>query len=157
MKWMYMLLLTVVGGLFINAHSPHLSQSEQLDPTVFEIERNVVLFEKLSLEYDSLLFTACDNDFKVALNKWTDLLKQMERNADRLGYDIDGVKLWLKVFWNEKGEIDYIAYSFKPSSKYVDAAKFSRFMEYFRRKYRPNRLRTKFKYSHYAGVAFPAF
>ena len=89
-----------------------------------------------------------------AHGKWTKMLIAMEDYAKLWKYDIKGVKIWVKVFCNKKGYIDYIAYSFNPNSKGVDTEIFNKFLNRFLRVYRLD-IRSSNHFSHYGRAAFP--
>lgn len=125
------------------------------NPKVFIISENELLFEELSREYSMMIGAACDNDFGKASKEWLKMLISMERYADLWNYNqLDGVKVWMKVFCDKKGRIKHIAYNLKPNSRAVDAELFHQFLERFLRAYRMD-VRSSGKYSHYTSISFP--
>ncbi len=127
---------------------------DQRQPRVFIMEENELLIDKLSDKYDTFLIEACDNDLDKAHAKWTKTLIAMEDYAKIWKYDITGVKIWVKIFCNKKGYIDYVAYSFNPNSKGVDTEIFTKFLNRFIRVYRLD-IRSSDHFSHYGRAAFP--
>ena len=127
---------------------------DQRQPRVFIMEENELLIDKLSDKYDTFLIEACDNNLDKAHDKWTKTLIAMEDYAKMWKYDIKGVKIWVKIFCNKKGYIDYVAYSFNPNSKGVDTEIFTKFLNRFIRVYRLD-IRSSNHFSHYGRAAFP--
>ena len=128
--------------------------TNQRQPRVFLIEENESLIDKLSDKYNTFLIEACDDDLDKAHEKWTKTLIAMEKYAKLWKYDIKGVKIWVKIFCNKKGYIDYVAYSFNPNSKGVDTEIFNKFLNRFMRVYRLD-IRSVNHFSHYGRAAFP--
>ena len=128
--------------------------TNQRQPRVFLIEENESLIDKLSDKYNTFLIEACDDDLDKAHEKWTKTLIAMEKYAKLWKYDIKGVKIWVKIFCNKKGYIDYVAYSFNPNSKGVDTEIFNKFLNRFMRVYRLD-IRSSNHFSHYGRAAFP--
>ena len=127
---------------------------DQRQPRVFIMEENELLIDKLSDKYDTFLIEACDNNLDKAHDKWTKTLIAMEDYAKMWKYDIKGVKIWVKIFCNKKGYIDYVAYSFNPNSKGVDTEIFTKFLNRFIRVYRLD-IRSSNHFSRYGRAAFP--
>ena len=96
-------------------------------PTVFQIGELPTVFESLSDEYSTALLEVCDDDVKRAYAQWSMMLKAMENHAKAKGFNLKGVKMWLKVFWNKDGTIEHIAFHLKPGSKNVDTEALTRF------------------------------
>lgn len=125
-------------------------------PRVFIINENELLFEELSKDYETLMLAACNNDIQKAQNEWYRMLVEMQRYAALWNYydELNGTKLWIKVFTDKRGRIQHIAYALKPSSKSIDTELFTKFLERFMRVHRMN-IRTSSKFSHYTSVSFP--
>lgn len=122
-------------------------------PKVFLLGNHEVAYEKLSGEGTSLL-AVCEDDFNAAHGKWNSLLKEMEAHAEMINYDIKGVKMWLHVFWDDKGKINHIAFYLKPNSRNVKTEEMTAFLTDFVNNYHlPAQYDDHF--SHYSGAAFP--
>ena len=126
----------------------------QRQPRVFIMNENELLIDKLSDKYNNFLIEACDNDLDKAHEKWNKTLIAMEKYAKLWNYDIKGVKIWVKIFCNKRGYIDYVAYSFNPNSKGVDTEIFTKFLSRFIRVYRLD-IRYSDHFSHYGRASFP--
>ena len=135
---------------------PVMENEVQRNPRVFIINENKLLFETLSTEYETLMLAACDNDIKKAQKEWFNMLAEMQRYAALWNYydELNGVKIWIKVFCDKKGRVQHIAYALKPSSKSIDTDLFTKFLERFMRTHRM-KVRSDSKFSNYTSVSFP--
>ncbi|MCR9286756.1 MAG: hypothetical protein NXI23_05115 [Bacteroidetes bacterium] len=129
-------------------------QKEAL-PKVFVLGSHEDVYEKTISEYNQLL-AVCDNDLKVAFEKWISMMLEMEAYAKQITYDLRGVKVWIHVFWDSKGSIDHIGYHLKPNSRNVDTKELNAFFTSFVGEYQFPLL-TDSRYSHYTTVSFPVF
>lgn len=123
-------------------------------PVVFQIGESPDLFETLSSKYNQPLITACSEDMNVAFDHWLDLFKGLERYAVENDFDINGVKVWVKVFWSADGFIDHLAFHLKPNSKNIDLKAFTILLEGFSSSYRLD-LQSEQGFSHYGSASFP--
>lgn len=123
-------------------------------PKIFLIGEQPQVFENLSTDYQKLLLDVCDDDMTKAYGKWIDMLQAMETYADDISFDIKGVKLWLKVFWEKDGTIAHIAYHLKPDSKNVKTKYLSAFLKSFSDNYK-TRCEAKDRFSQYSSASFP--
>ena len=125
-------------------------------PAVFFIGEHEAAFESLSFNYQTSLLDVCDENMDVAFEKWLGLLKEMEAFAEVNGMDIRGVKMWINIFWNEEGKIDYLAYHLKPQSKNVDTRYLTALFKEFISVYE-TAVKHPEKFSHYGIASFPVF
>ena len=125
-------------------------------PSVFLIGQNERSYEKLLSEYNEMLLTVCENDMNVAYAKWIDLLVNLETYAEEVGFDINGIKIWINVFWNPDGTLEHIVYHPKPNSRNMDTDILSAFFEEFSKTYKMD-ISHPNKFSHYGSAAFPTF
>jgi hypothetical protein len=123
-------------------------------PKVFLIGEYPEQFELASEEYRLQLLDACEHDMKAAFDKWVGMLQAMEDFAELVEFDIKSVKMWIKVFWAEDGQIDHIAFYLKPNSKNVDVNQLTAFFQTFMNNYKFP-LEAVDKYSHYGSASFP--
>ena len=118
-----------------------------------EAEKN---YEKLVQNYNTLLFTVCNDDMDKAFDNWTSLLKDLEEFANKSNVDLKGVKLWLNVFWDKNGTIKHIVFYPKPNSKNLNYDVVKTVLVNFIHEYQsPLKYTTGF--SHYGSAAFPIF
>ncbi len=100
------------------------------------------------------LLTACDYDIELAYGKWISMIKEMEAYSNRIDFDINGVKVWLNVFFEKNGQIGHIGFYLKPNSKNVDNTEFAAFLKSFVNNYSfPHTFDLPF--SHYGSAGFP--
>ena len=130
-------------------------ESNELDlPPVFLIGEYEEQYALLYEEYNEILLSVCHNDMYVAFNKWISMLNDLETYAQSIDYDLQGVKLWLKVFWNEDGTIDYISYYPKPKSKNVNFTEITALLKGFCKVYEPS-INSNVKFTHHGSAQFP--
>lgn len=123
-------------------------------PKVFLIGEYAEEFDLASAEYSLQLMEACNQDMNQAYFKWLSMLQEMEDYAETLDFEIKGVKMWIKVFWDTNGKIDHIAYYLKPNSRNVDLDELTAFFMSFMNQYEFP-LITEEKFSNYGSAAFP--
>lgn len=147
------LLVFVSTSLSISAQKSAEGE-KKVHPTVFQIGDQPEAFEELSEDYETGLLDVCDDDVKKAHQQWALMLKSMEQHAKVKGFDINGVKMWMKVFWKEDGTIKHIAFHLKPTSKNVDRKALERFLKSFSKSYSSDIKATE-NYSQYSSASFP--
>lgn len=125
-------------------------------PAVFKLGENEKNYEKLTRSYSLSLLEACNNDIKVAFEKWLEMMVEVDTYAKKINYDLKGVKVWLHVFWAEDGSIDNIGYLLRPDSRNVDSAELKAFLASFCRQYKFPITASR-RFSHYTGATFPTF
>lgn len=125
-------------------------------PAVFYIGENETAFEKMVKDYNTLLFTVCENSMELTSDSWTMFLKDIESYASANNVDLKGTKYWLNVFWNKDGTIDYIAFFPKPNSRNMNYDDIKILLTGFVKQYQ-SPLRFKSRFSHYGSASFPVF
>lgn len=123
-------------------------------PTVFQIGQLPNAFEELSDDYETGLLDVCNDDVKKAHIQWILMLKEMEKHATANDFNLNGIKMWMKVFWNKNGTIKHIAFHLKPASKNVDRKALEKFLNSFIKSYQGNVKATE-NFSQYSGASFP--
>ena len=111
-------------------------------------------FERLKADYETQLLSVCKNDMETAYYLWVHVLKHMETQSVKAGFNLDGVKLWLYVFWNKDGTISNIAFHPKPNSKNVKNEDIANFLIAFCKTYKFP-LTAEVNFSHYSTASFP--
>jgi hypothetical protein len=66
------------------------------------------------------LLTWKKDDYTQSALLWFDFLKSMETYAEAIQFNLNGLKLWIHIFWNEKGEINHVGYFVHPESRQID-------------------------------------
>jgi len=125
-------------------------------PRVFQIGEYQEEYEQLIEDYDMTLTDVCDNDLYVAFGKLSSMFKEMEVFAENNAYDLKGVRLWLHLFWNKNGTIQYLAFHLRPNSRNINIADLEAFLLSFIQYYRFP-LISENDYSLYTSTAFPVY
>lgn len=115
-------------------------------------------FEQLNEDYAQLLLTACDGNMNHAFGEWKGLFVSFEHYARAEGVSLDGVKLWVKVFWSPEGKIDHIAFDLKPQSRRsMSRRELIDLYKGFITTYRDLEVSvtSEARYSHYGSISFP--
>lgn len=147
-------LLAVLFFLTAAQATPNTVKADSL-PTVFALgQYDGQPFENLKAGYETQLLTVCRNDMEMAYYLWVHVLKHIETQSVKTGFNLDGVKLWLYIFWNKDGTIDNIAFYPKPNSKNIKNEDMAAFLATFCKTYKfPMTAATNF--SHYSTANFP--
>ena len=130
--------------------------NEKSLPTSFVIGDNEAAYEELFQTHDQTLLTVCNDDMQVALEKWFTFIGDIETYANKLKFDIDGVKAWLHVFWDENGNVEHIGFFLQPDSRNISTKELAAFFSSFSRKYKIDVTSNK-KFAHYTSASFPTF
>ena len=124
-------------------------------PTVFALgQYDGQPFEKLKADCETQLLTVCRNDMEMAYFLWVHVLKHIETQATKTGFDMNGVKLWLYIFWNKDGSIKNIAFFPKPNSKNFKTEDMAAFLSSFCKTYKFP-MTSEGNFSHYSTANFP--
>ena len=146
-------LLTVLFVLTAAQATPRI-KTDSL-PTVFALgQYDDQPFEKLKADYETQLLTVCRNDMEMAYYLWVHVLKHIETQSIKTGFDLNGVKLWLYIFWNKDGSIKNIAFFPKPNSKNFKNEDMSAFLTNFCKTYKFP-MTHEVNFSHYSTANFP--
>ena len=124
-------------------------------PTVFALgQYDGSPFEKLKAEHETQLLTVCRGDMEMAYYLWVHVLKHIETQGAKTGFDLDGIKLWLYMFWNKDGSIKNIAFFPKPNSKNFKTEDMTAFLANFCKTYKFP-MGGEVNFSHYSTANFP--
>ncbi len=147
-------LLAVLFFLTAAQAKPYAVKADSL-PTVFALGQfDGEPFESLKAGYQTQLLTVCRNDMEMAYYLWVHVLKHIETESVKTGFNMDGVKLWLYIFWNKDGTIKNMAFYPKPNSKNIKNEDMAAFLAAFCKTYKfPMGAATNF--SHYSTANFP--
>lgn len=125
-------------------------------PTVFEIGEYEYLYADLNEEHPGYLLGICENNMNSAFEKWSHLIYDMETYSKSIDYDMNGVKLWLNVWFKADGTIQNLAYYLKPNSKNMKPAEIKAFLSSFSRQYKMPISSTS-NFNHNGSATFPTF
>ncbi len=125
-------------------------------PKVFLMGDNEKEYEQLTQDYAQSLLEVCNNDMEAAFGQWLEMVKEMELYAQKIKFDLKGVKLRLHVFFSPDGKIDHIGYLLRGDSRNINTAEMSAFLSSFINRYKFGKTSDK-KFSHYTGATFPTY
>lgn len=126
-------------------------------PRVFLLGEKDRDFQQAKVAYNTTLLEACQGDMETAYYTWMHMLKHFESYAKQQGYELDGLKMWLYVFWNKDGSIANIGYFLKPNSRNLreeDLPKLTKLFEGFSKNYRFP-VKSDKGFSNYTHANFP--
>ena len=133
--------------------APLLSTNDTL-PVVFMLGQDDRAFDALKIEHDLQLLAVCRNDMEMTYYLWIQMMKHMESYATRIGYDLNGVKLWMYAFYNKDGSIHHLAYHAKPQSRNFKPEEMTAFLDGFVKTYKLP-ISADRSFQHYNVGAFP--
>ncbi|MDZ7880604.1 MAG: hypothetical protein U5L45_23210 [Saprospiraceae bacterium] len=112
---------TAQASTFVNPKNTNtkvlLNTSNDTTPLVFMLGQDDRALEALKLEHDLQLLAVCRNDMEMTYYLWIQMMKHMESYANRTGFDLNGIKLWIYAFYNKDGSVRHLAYHAKPQSR----------------------------------------
>ncbi len=129
---------------------------ETTTPKVFVLGEQEKSYEYLNQTYSQTLLEASDNNIQEAFNQWVNMMEAMDKYAEKIKFDLKGVRVWLHVFWAEDGTIDHIGYLLRPDSRNANPAELNAFFSTFMKKYKFP-VKSEKKFNHYTGATFPTF
>lgn len=132
------------------------NKAAQSGAKVFIIGEEERRYESIMQQYPTMLFQVCNNSMEDAYEYWNTMLQVMEQSAQKMNIDLRGVKIWMNVFWNANGQIDYIVYHPKPNSKNMNYQELTTFFNVFIQQYQLP-LKGNQRFSHYGSASFPVF
>lgn len=138
-------LVTILGVLPVSA--------QQLPPA-FLLGEDEKAYEALCEAHPRTLVGVSNNDMDTALKSWFSLIQEMEEYANTAQFKIDGLKLWLHVFWAPDGTIDHIGFFPLPNSRFIKTDELKALFSSFIRHYKPV-LQSERPFSHYTSASFP--
>lgn len=128
----------------------------QSNDQVFMIGEKEKAYERLVGQCTDILLGVCDNSMETAYDKWSTMLYDIEKYAEKSEFDIKGIKIWINVFWNPDGTVKNIIYYPKPNSKNMNFDDLSLFFSSFIAEYQLD-LSNSTCFSHYGSASFPTF
>ncbi|MFM8449844.1 MAG: hypothetical protein ACKOAY_07035 [Haliscomenobacter sp.] len=140
-----MAFFTVVGTLQLAAQDL---------PAAFLLGEDEKAYEALCEAHPRTLVGVSNNDMDTALKSWFSLIQEIEVYANASQFKIDGLKVWLHVFWAPDGSIDHIGFFPLPNSRFIKTEELKALFSSFIRHYKPV-LRSERPFSHYTSASFP--
>jgi hypothetical protein len=138
----------------VDVSSPLFSTATDTLPVVFMLGQDDRAFDALKIEHDLQLLAVCRNDMEMTYYLWLQMMKHMETYAGQVGYDLNGVKLWIYAFYNKDGSIHHLAYHAKPQSRNFKTEDMTSFLTGFVKTYKLP-IGADRSFQHYNVGAFP--
>ncbi|MEZ4985466.1 MAG: hypothetical protein R2795_10580 [Saprospiraceae bacterium] len=111
-------------------------------------------YEQLTGSHPQSLLEATGGDITRAFESWLEMQQAIDAYAEAQSFDLNGVKLWLHVFWSADGKIDQIGFLLRPDSRLVDAAEIHALLAGFAKQYQFP-VQSGQPFHHYTGATFP--
>ncbi len=125
-------------------------------PSAFMIGEHEKAYSQMLTQQPELLMTVCNGNMDQAYANWLNFLRAVEQFAIENEVDINGVKIWINVFWSPNGRIKHIAFFPKPNSKNMDYEYVRVLFSQFIMKYETE-LKYEKLFCHYGSASFPSF
>lgn len=134
------------------------AQSEGVNelPKAFLIGEYETEYGNLINQYPESLLSISNDSIELAYINWMYLLYDMEKHSQKINFDLKGLKIWLNVFWNKNGQIEYISYYPKPNSRNMEFKELTAFFIDFINNFN-SRIKGKDNFVHYGSARFPSF
>lgn len=143
------LTLSIIANTFAQTETDTL-------PSVFMIGEYEQQYNAMLSVQPDLLMSVCEGDMEKAYNNWLNFLVGMEQFAIEQEVDINGIKIWINVFWNEDGSLKHIAFYPKPNSKNMEYEYVKVLFTQYSEQY-TSELRNEKIFCHYGSASFPSF
>ena len=144
------ILIVILSGAF------SMMSYAQSAPKVFQIGTQEKAYEALNSDYSQSFLEACGNDMVVAFEKWIKMTEAMDEYANKISFDIKGVKVWFHIFSDAEGKIQHIGYLLRSESKNVNDEDFRAFLSSFMNRYQFP-IQSAQPFSHYSIASFPVY
>ena len=136
--------------LILSCSAVSLAQTDK----VFLLGSEEQRYEQLTSGYSQTLLEATGGDITQAFEGWLDMQQAIDAYALTQNYDLNGVRLWLHVFWAPNGDIDQIGFLLRPDSRLVEENEIKALLAGFIGQYRLP-VQSSQKFNHYTGATFP--
>jgi hypothetical protein len=130
------------------------AHAQEALPPSFLLGEDESAYEKLCEAHPRTLIGVSNNDIDAALKNWFGLVKSIEAYAGSVNFKVDGLRVWLHVFWNTDGKIDHIGFFLMPNSRFFKEEELKALLSGFIRQYKPV-LNSDRPFSHYTSASFP--
>lgn len=124
-------------------------------PPVFTVGEHGKEYEALVSSCEIPLSQVSGGDVDATYKNWIRVLGKIEEHANLNSFDLNGVKIWLNVFWSSDGQIRHIAFFPKKTSRNIEFERLIPFFNSFIQAYRPE-LKAEDCFSHFGSASFPA-
>ena len=125
-------------------------------PEVFLIGEYESEYARLSKQHPAIFASVYNNDIDRAFRGYSNMLMDIEDYAADNNFDIKGVKLWFKLFFNADGTLEHLAYFPKPNSRNIPEEELTAFFQQFVDQYQLQ-VKSEKAFQHSASAGFPTF
>lgn len=153
--FLILFLYSLQGGAQLDGNPARLQDQPNL-PRVFMIGEYEKPYEIMSASFDKLLVNIYKDDVDKAYDAWTTVLVRMEEYSKVVSFNLNGLKLWMNVFFNMDGSIQHIVYFPKPNSRNMEFEQLTNFFISFCKVYH-FKDEIPEKCSHFGSASFPSF
>jgi hypothetical protein len=150
-----LIIMLMFGGL-TTALSQTPDADVQIRPSVYLLGTDEDQYADIIKDYPANLVSVSGDSMEKAYENWMLLLLDMEDHASQIDFNLKGIKIWINVFWNKEGRVDYITYYPKPNCRNIPFEELTAFFKSFINTYH-NGIPSKANYSHYGSASFPSF
>ena len=147
-----MKLITIISAFFLISFSAF-SQNSTLEK-VFLLGGEEQKYEQLTSTYSQSLLEAASGDIQTALGQWLEMQLAMDRYAEQINFNLNGIKVYMHIFFAANGQIDQLGFLLRPDSRHVEVEELRAFFAQFIAQYQFP-LQSARPYNHYTGAAFP--
>jgi len=137
-------------------HSISAQSTTDTLPAIFMIGEHESLYNEMISNAPDLLMTVCENDMDKAYSKWLKFLVGLENYALEQDVDINGVKIWINVFWDAEGKVKHITFYPKPNSINMEYDLLSALLKEYSKNFTLDLDHDKM-FAHYGSASFPSF
>ena len=130
------------------------SAPDSVIPRVFIKGDHEKLEDLLTQQFPKPLLYVFKDNSQNAFAAWANMLWEMEKFSDKIGFDVRGIKAFATFYFDRKGSIRHIAYSLKSNSRYIKAEDLDKFFRQFMANYRMN-VNSKYNFQHEFTLSLP--
>jgi len=125
-------------------------------PRAFLVGQYEKEYAELMNKYPASLLNVSKDSLELAYQNFMQLLYDIEQHAKKMDIKLGGIKIWLNVFWNKNGKIDYISYYPKPNCRNTDFRMLTAFFIHFIQHYKP-KIKADTNFALYGSARFPSY
>ena len=125
-------------------------------PRAFLVGEYEKEYAELMKQYPASLLSVSKDSLDLAYRNFMQLLYDIEQHAKKMDFKLGGIKIWLNVFWNKDGRIDYISYYPKPNCRNTDFRMLTAFFIHFIQNYKP-KIKADTNFALYGSARFPSY
>lgn len=130
------------------------SLTAQNTALIYSLQDGSAKADSIKTKNHQVLLNLYDGDIEQAMQDWFGLLRDIEKFAVNEEVNLNGVKLWMNVFFKEDGSIEAIGYHPKSDCKNMEWPVFEAMLKEFSKQYRFSKQSDQ-PFSHYGAAMWP--